>query len=364
MKKIILKFIIANSLTKRGSEHQIEKLEKFFSEDFFVNTITQYDNFDDTSWNQGKGYECPNFPMFNKYMEGLESGFYMFAGESNSGKSALLLNLLMDFCIHEENKLFGIYFSLDDTCKEIIPRIIAMKEEIPITLCSKPQRFLNFVNEGHEYLEIYREWLEKREEGLEWLKTLNKKFKVVDGTIISCGEQLLQYCLNLKAYIQKFDSKMNLIVGIDALSDITFSNSNFTGANKDRQLNDHIAKEVKRWAVEILECPIFGSLHLRKIDNGKRPGLADVKDSGRYVYEASTLFLVHNDVNKNRENVRVFYREESSNFKQPIIELEWAKNKKSSFKGTTYHRFLTNYSKVVECDKQESNRCQHLAFQI
>ena len=297
-------------------------------------------------------------------MEGLEQGFYMFAGESNSGKSALLLNLLMDYCTTEENNLFGIYFSLDDTCREIIPRLIAMNQEIPIAVCSKPQRYLNLVNEGDDFAETYHQWLEKREDGLAWLKTLNKKFKVTDGTEISCGEDILNYCIQLKEYVQKQNPQTNLIVGIDALSDITFSQLTFSGANKDRQLNDQIAKEVKRWAVEILQCPIFGSLHLRKIDNGKRPGLADVKDSGRYVYEASTLFLVHNDVNKNRENARVFFHEDDSTLKKPIIELEWAKNKKSSFKGTTYHKFFTNYSKVVECDEQESLRCQHLAVTV
>lgn len=295
-------------------------------------------------------------------MEGLEPGFFMFAGESNSGKSAVLLNLLLDFCTKADNKLFGIFFSPDDNCRDIIPRLIAMHEGIPISVCFNPQRYLNLINEGADEYEIYRELLEKRESGIEYLKSINRMFKVVDGSKISCGEQLLNYCVKLKTYIQSFNSDANLIVGIDSLSDLTFANTKFVGANKDRQLNDFIAREVKKWSVEILECPIFGSLHLRKIDNGKRPGLADVKDSGRYVYEASTLFLVHNDVNKNRENATIYYRDEHSTFKHPIIELEWAKNKKSSFKGTTYYRFSTNTSRITECGLEESQRYQHLSY--
>ena len=48
--------------------------------------------------------------MFNDKMEGLEAGLYLFAGESNTGKTCLLTNLLWDYCMNETNKLFGVYF--------------------------------------------------------------------------------------------------------------------------------------------------------------------------------------------------------------------------------------------------------------
>ena len=335
-------------------------------EDFFETTIDAIDKFDEKAWAKGKGYEAPNFPIFSEYMEGLDEGFFMFAGESNAGKSAVMLNILYDFATYEPNNLFGIYFSLDDTNNEIIPRLIAMNEMIPISVGAKPQRYQEIVDDRPTEDEglIAADYLRKRQEGIQHLKDIRDRFKVVDGTTITCGEQILNYCIKLKSYIQAKNPDANIIVGIDSLSDMVFPSQNFGGSNRDKQLNDYIAKEVKRWAVEVLNCPIFGSLHLKKFEGTRRPAVSDVKESGRYIYEASLLFLVHNDVSKNRENATIFDRTEASEYKQPVIELDWAKNKKSSYKGITYYHFTTNYSKVTECSKEQMDRFRALSQSI
>lgn len=328
-------------------------------EDFFETSIAQYDEFDENAWKKGEGYICPNFPMFNKYMEGLEAGLYMFAGESNMGKSGVALNLFWDYCMYENNKLFGIFFSLDDSKEEIIPRIIAMNEEIPISAVSKPQRLQNKIDLGDPNTGEYETWLEKRANGIQFLKDNRNKFKIEDGERIQCGEQILDYCKKAQLFVKAHDPDANIIVCIDSLSDITFASQSF---KSDKELNDYIAKQVKRWAVEILKVPIFGTLHLRKIEQNRRPTIADVKDSGRYAYEASTLFLVHNDVSRNKASAGIYTVAEDTQEKIPVIELDWAKNKKSSFKGVTYHSFFTNYSKVIECDEAIMERFNRIRF--
>src|SRR5574344_1885815 len=117
-------------------------------EDFFETSIEQYDAFDEAAKAKGTGYTCPSFPMFDRYMEGLESGLYFFAGESNGGKTALMLKLLWDYSTFEDNHLFCLFFSLDDTANEVIPRIVAMKEHIPISVVSKPIRYQNAIDSG------------------------------------------------------------------------------------------------------------------------------------------------------------------------------------------------------------------------
>lgn len=58
-------------------------------EDFFHTANAEYDQFDQQCWHKGNGYSCPNFPEFERRIEGLELGLYLFAGESNSGNCVL-----------------------------------------------------------------------------------------------------------------------------------------------------------------------------------------------------------------------------------------------------------------------------------
>ena len=74
------------------------------------------------------------------------------------------------------------------------------------------------------------------------------------------------------------------------------------------------------------------------------------------------VFLVFNDVSKNKEAASVFSSLEDNEYKQPIIELDWAKNKKSSYKGRTYHYFIPDCSKVIECGEPEHRRYDALIY--
>ena len=272
--------------------------------------------------------------------------------------TALALTLMMDYCLNTKNKLYGIYFSLDDTKEEVIPRVIASKEIIPISVASKPARYQKIVDEGGEEGYRYEQMLEKRNHGLQYLKDQKSHFRIVDGTKIENGEQMLDFCKKAQAYVKAIDPDNNIIICIDSLMDIRWATKNF---QTDKQLNDYVAKEVKRWAAEELKVPIFGTLHLRKIEQNRRPNIGDVKESGRYAYEASTLFVVHNDMSRNKQNSAIF-SVSSDNEKVPVIEIDWAKNKKSSYKGRTFCNFHTNYSRVTECSEEASQRFIDLIF--
>ena len=329
-------------------------------EDFFNTTEAQYDEFDEASRKKGKGYVCPNFPLFDKHMEGLESGFYLFAGESNGGKSAILTNLMFDYCTHEDNNLFGIYFALDDTKNVLIPRLIAMHEHIPISVASKPVRYEELIDEGAEGSSTYAEQLEKRKHGLEYLKSLNKHFKIEDAIKITCGEQIVDYLKKLKTYLATEAPDMKIICAIDSVSDIQFEDPNFQRMS-DKQKGDYIAINVKDWSVQ-LDIPIFGSIHLKKIEQNRRPTVSDIRDSGRYIYEADWIGLVHNDVSKNKQGATIYVSDMNTGEKLPVIELNWAKNKKSSYKGMTYHTFVPNFSLVQECNEEISERFNSLLY--
>lgn len=310
--------------------------------------------------NRGQGYRCPNFPMFDSSMEGLESGLFMFAGESNHGKSAFCLSLAWDYMANANNHLYLIYFSLDDSADDLYPRIIAMNQGIPISVTSKPVMYENRIYSGDGDAGTYRDWLSKSNEGLKNLSDLGAKFTMFDGSDISCGEEILEKCLDIKTLIRMEDRQANILVVIDSLMDIEWRDKRF---KSDKELNDYTAKQIKRWSVEVLDCPIFGTLHLRKVEQNRRPTIADVKESGRYAYEASFLGIIYNDVSRNKESAQIFGLDEAGNH-TPIIELDWAKNKKSSFKGITYNTFIPNHSRVIECNEETANRFNHIIYTV
>lgn len=272
--------------------------------------------------------------------------------------TALVQALFLDYALYEPNKLFGIYFSLDDTRNELIPRIIAAHEHIPISVGSKPQRYMNMLEQGLEGSGIYQEWLDKRDNALEWLKSTKEYFKIEDSNKITCGEQIIDYLRKVKIYLETHAPDKKMIVAIDSMSDIRFISKNF---KSDKERNDYIARTVKEWTVE-LDIPIFGTLHLRKIEQNRRPNIADVKESGEYAYEASFLGIIYNDVSRNKQAATIYQSDPDTGEKLPIIELDWAKNKKSSFKNRTYHYFWPSFSDVRECSKEVMDRYNSLIY--
>lgn len=336
-------------------------------EDYYSLGRAIYDQFDEYAYRKGHGYSVEGFPIFNKRLEGMEEGLYVFAGESNSGKTAIVTNLIWNIAMNSSNKLFGLYYSLDDSTNEVIARLIAMNRQIPISVASKPKRYEDFIEANasnetpviQQERELYINYLDERQHGLQELRDANKRFLIRDKESVPNLETLLDHMRKVQLYVKSFDPDNNIIVAIDSIADLTVDSRKF---NTDRERIDYISQTVKTAANVDLKIPILGTYHLRKLNHNGRPTLDDVKESGRLVYEASMVFLVFNDVSKNKEAASVFSSMEDNEYKQPIIELDWAKNKKSSYKGRTYHYFIPDCSKVIECGEQEHRRYDALIY--
>ena len=330
------------------------------TEDFFHTMIDDLDEFEDISWNKGDGYTTPNFPMISDKLEGIDTGLYLLPAESNAGKSAMMMNIVEDLVMYEPNKLFGIYFSLDDSKHEIIPRVIAMREGIRIGTVAKPKRAQNMIDEGHEDSERLIEELAKREIGINNLKANANKMMIVDSNKVKTLDEMEAYIERVINYVKSIDPQMNVCVAIDSIKDIILDDHyNIKTTN---EASDFIARAVKHWTVKY-NIMIFSSVHLRKLNGNRRPTLDDLKDSNVLVYEASVIWLLFNDVSKNKQGAKLFYREEGKEEKLPVIEFDWAKNKKSSFKGRTFNYFSPEMSRAVECGIDASRRFNALLYE-
>ena len=69
--------------------------DKYFVpiQDFSELQKNKLKTFDEKAWSAGQGYEANNMPVWNEKMEGLRPGFYIFAGYSNAGKTAVCINI-------------------------------------------------------------------------------------------------------------------------------------------------------------------------------------------------------------------------------------------------------------------------------
>ena len=330
------------------------------TEDFFNTMKEDLNEFEEISWNKGDGYSTPRFPMLTQHLEGFDNGLILLPAESNAGKSAIMMNIVEDMVMHEPNKLFGIYFSLDDSKHEIIPRVIAMREGINISTVAKPQRIQNMINNGVENSAELEIELQKRQQGINNLKANSNKMMIVDSNKVKTLDEMKAYIERVINYVKALDPEMNVVVEIDSIKDIILDDHyNIKTTN---EASDFIARAVKHWTVEF-NILIFSSVHLRKLNGNRRPTLDDLKDSNVLVYEASVIWLLFNDVSKNKQGAKLFYREEGVDEKLPVIEFDWAKNKKSSFKGRTFAYFAPQMSRAVECNIDASKRFNALLYE-
>lgn len=340
-------------------------------EDYFSLSRNNYDEFDKKARTKGNGYKIPSYPFVEAKLEGLEAGLYLFSGESNSGKSAAMMNMIKDICSYEENNLFGIYYSLDDTKHEIIPRIIAMEQSIPIGVASKPRRYEEMLEDaetcGDNYT-MYQEYLEKRQIGLEKLKSEADKFLIEDANKIKTSTDIVNHIRMVKTFLKSYYTKqgndekaekMNVIIAIDALNDIKLDPKVYGRIKKD-EASEEVAKFAKDLSTQF-DIVVFASSHLRKLNGNRRPTLDDLREANTLVYEASVVWLVYNDVSKNKQGAKIYWNDNQQ--PGPILEMDWAKNKKSSFKGRTFNKFSPNLSQIKECSLKEMEAFENMIMQ-
>lgn len=344
LKETAIKYIDDNENNEQEDTEQMEN--------YFTSTLKDYEDFDERAYSKGNGYKIPSFPLMENNLEGVESGLYVFAGESNSGKSALMMNVLKDMVSYRPNKLFGVYYSLDDSKHEIIPRIIAMEQEIPISVASKPKRYENMIEQcDNDNVVLYQDYLDKRQVGLDKLKEEIYLFKVEDANKIKNTTDLKNHIRNVRKYIKSIDPEMEVMIAVDALNDVFLDKKVYGKITDKGEIVAEVSKFLKDLTVEF-DMIVFTSSHLRKLNGNRRPTVDDLKEANTLLYEASVVWLVYNDVSKNKGAATIYWDDKNAESGiGAVIEIDWGKNKKSSYKGRTFCAFKPYFSKTIELDK-------------
>jgi replicative DNA helicase len=334
----------AQRQTKNETITNYDMLEEMNSFERVVN------DWDRNVWSRKSGLlglNAEKFPIFTKNMDGVQNMFYLVAGDTNIGKSAFMLNMAMDLLDSNED-VFVIFFSVDDSISQLLPRMVALNTDVEINSVSNPK----FKIEKNEHLsETEKQKLMiQRNEGVEKLKNISDRFAIKE-------EAQAKYIEDIEKYIhiyKKIAGAKQLVIMVDNLHRIATKDKLET-----RQLYMHVSDKLKFWKTEF-DVPVIATAEVRKTMGNKRPTGDDIKETKDLQFDADAVILLYSDYFnnpntklqcKNEKDLEI--TEDDDNYMKPIVEMNVVKNKTSAFKKKLYYKFYPELSLYVEASADE-----------
>lgn len=310
---------------------------------FFKTKMLQtIDDVDKYSWNRGEiGGLDWGFDSFNKAFEGLNTGVHLVAGQSNVGKSGIMMQ--MGWQIAQANqiptqrqpkKAFVLYFSLDDSNNELLPRLVAIDQKIPINAVRFPKKYQD-----------NQHYMSRREVGFNNLRDSVMHIHMMDVNEGSDIEHIEATAERYALELAQVDENYQIVIMIDNFHDVTVRDVQFGSDGSGKY--DYIADQLSRIATKF-DCPIICTAEFRKLNGNRRPKLDDIRESVKIVYEAKAIILCYNEVGLRGQQAQIFWNKPDTADKQPVFEAHIGKNKFGSFKGRFFFEFMPELSYFKE----------------
>lgn len=291
------------------------------------------------------GLKMSKFPLFTKHMDGLQNMFYLFAADTNVGKSAMLLEMAKDL-VESNEDVFVLYFSVDDALSQLIPRMIASDIDMHINTVSNPKFKIQYNDEYDQ--DTIDKMILARTESVNKLKAMSDRFAMKSENEAKKMEDIEKY---IRIY-KKIAGAKQLVVIIDNIHRMSSYERLET-----RQLYMKISDSLKEWKNEF-DIPILVTAELKKTQ-GKRPTADDIKEVKDLQYDADLVALLYSDFYTNTNTLLGFDTNEiglpeDDDGKRPVVEMNIVKNKTSGFKKRLYMQFFPEYSRYKECTMEET----------
>ncbi len=320
---------IEKLLVKPSSDLDIEDMHPLQKE-MFKNIKTM----DKSSWMRGEGIDT-QYPKLNEKLSGIQPGLALLGAHSNTGKTSFLMSIAKG--VGEVNDgVYGLYIGLDDPFQDILPRIVANKQKIPINAIRQPASYIEWDN-----------LIEKRNEGIRDVLYNNiDSFKVIDKNNIKNLAQLKEVIKEHYNYCDEIGKK--LFVAIDSFHDIEIEENFRTSDEKWNEL----PKRLSDFA-DNMEIPIWCTAELKKTDFSKfRPDQNDIKFASKIAFEAKLILILYNEVGLESGDASIYYTSDQFPGKMPVLEVRFEKNKLSSYKGNLYYEFIPQYAHFEESETE------------
>lgn len=301
------------------------------------------------------------FPIFDEKLRGIKSMFYIIAGEEQTGKSAWLRSVILGLLKNNKDKVYCLYFSLDDSKDKVFSRLMASEAGLEINAMEDPK---GEIQDNPDLSDTDKAaMLTKRGEVYQNLIGLSNAFTVKDDSNTANSTEMEE---TIRKY-KKLAGDRQLVVFVDSLHCIAPPPML---REKTREQFMRISKDLKRW-VTVYDIPVIATAELRKLSNSdnkhRRPTLDDIKEAGDFKFDAEVILLAYNEMKaKGRDGLstplKFEYPVENSGTWFPIVEMFVGKNKSSSYKGCLYYKFLDPCARMYECTPNEQGYYWNRAF--
>lgn len=307
------------------------------TEDYQLAMWETLDRFEYESWSPSNvgiktGYNC----IDKAFDGGLYPGFTVVAGDSNLGKTALMTNLAWNV-IQNNNDVYVMDFSLDDSMADKLSRMAACSGKLIINAVKTPLRYQN-----------YPLMLIRRKNAILNLRSMTDRYRAYDASFTTFVEDINQEIIDKLVYFDKNNIKKKVVVFIDNFHDMDIRDQpNLSAKDKFDTLAQWCTDFSAKYNVTLV-C----SAELKKLNGVRRPQLDDLRETVKIKYAAKAVLLVYNEVHYKGESANIYYSITNNPYKQPIFEVHFAKNKYGTYKGRNFFEFYPDMAYLKECDPQ------------
>ena len=307
------------------------------TEDYQLAMWDTIDKFEQNAWaptNVGikTGYDC----IDNAFGGGLYPGSIMIAGDSNLGKTALLSNLAWNV-IKNNNDVYVMDFSLDDSMPDKLSRMVACSGQIVINAVKTPLKYQN-----------YPLMIMRRKKAIIELRNMTDKYRAYDSSFSTFVEDISKEIVDKLIYFDSHKINKKVVVFIDNFHDMDLKEQpNLSSKDKF----DTLAQWCQDFSTKY-NITIICSAELKKLNGTRRPQLDDMRESVKIKYSAKAVLLVYNEVHYKGEGANIYYSVKNNPYKQPIFEVHFAKNKYGTYKGRNFFEFYPDMAYLKESDPQ------------
>ena len=256
---------------------------------------------------QRLGYALSQFPLIDEAMCGVQPSMVTLAADPNVGKTILMINLSIDL-LKSNADVSLLFFSMDDSRDAIVGRMIAKLAGLPINdVQRKPQ------NDQEEKLvaDAYSLLKDMAVNGRLDIQEMSESTKM--GLITQT--------------IRMHPNRSKLVCIIDGIYNVPIDGP----SSSLREENIERANGLKN-IVKLYQIPLLVTAELRKRTqeevNRTTRSIHDIMETGKYGYNADVILLLtpHDPATYGSDP-------------EPLVNLDFAKNKLSSFRETIRLRF-------------------------